>query len=58
MGGAAARVSRATVTDLRAQLQTTLGYGFTLERELGGGMSCVNALRGYPPCQAYIKPHG
>ncbi len=53
MGGAAARVSRATVTDLRAQLQSTLGDGFRLERELGGGgMLRVNALRGYPPCQA------
>ncbi len=29
-------------TDLRAQLQTTLGDGYTLERELGGvGMSRV-----------------
>ena len=25
------------MTDLRAQLQATLGEGFTLERELGGG---------------------
>ncbi len=58
MGGPHARVSRATVTDLRAQLQSTLGDDFTLERELGGGMSRVNALRGYPPSQAYIKPQG
>ena len=25
------------MTDLRAQLQSTLGDGYTLERELGGG---------------------
>ena len=28
---------RARVTDLRAQLQSTLGDAYTLERELGGG---------------------
>ena len=34
------------MTDLRAQLQTTLGDGYTLERELGGGgMSRVFVAR-------------
>jgi serine/threonine protein kinase len=34
------------VTDLRSQLQTTLGDGYTLERELGGGgMSRVFVAR-------------
>ena len=34
------------MTDLRAQLQSTLGDGYTLERELGGGgMSRVFVAR-------------
>lgn len=34
------------MTDLRAQLQCTLGPGYTLERELdGGGMSRVLVAR-------------
>ena len=33
------------MSDLRAQLQTTLGTGYTLERERGGGMSRVFVAR-------------
>ena len=31
-------------TDLRTRLQVSLGSAYTLERELGGGMSRVNGL--------------